>query len=70
MCRVLETENNRSLQMSDFYRQGFEQGYGWPKRSESERETPRSDGDRYSEETGREDGARRRRISEDLDRYE
>lgn len=51
--------------MSDYYNDGFNDGYG--RRQYGPREYPQTDSDRYSYERGREDGERRRRISRELD---
>lgn len=52
--------------MRDFYNDGFNDGYG--NRTYSPREYPQTDQDDYSYCTGIEDGQRRRRISDELDR--
>jgi hypothetical protein len=54
------------MMASDFYQDGFDDGYGRGKYGE--REYPETDGDRYSYERGVEDGRRRKSISEELDR--
>lgn len=51
--------------MTDFYRDGFDDGYGRDKIGQ--REWPCNDGDDYSYRLGLEDGARRRRISDELE---
>lgn len=52
--------------MSDFYKNGFDDGYG--RGNAGERDCPQNDGDKYSYERGLEDGHRRGRISDELDR--
>ena len=53
--------------MEDFYKDGFNVGYGRPDRNEGH-DYPSTDQDDYSYRKGIEDGERRRRISEALDR--
>ena len=53
--------------MRDYYNDGFQQGYGRPN-DNYDNDYPRSDGDRYSYRCGVEDGERRRRVSDELDR--
>lgn len=52
--------------MGDFYQNGFDGGYG--RSFHGDREYPQNDGDEYSYQRGLEDGQRRRRISDELDR--
>ena len=52
--------------MRDFYDDGFKDGYG--QKHYEDREYPQTDGDKYSYENGLEDGQRRRRISDELER--
>lgn len=51
----------------DYYRDGFDTGYGRERR-DYEDERPQSDGDSYSYRRGFEDGERRREIANELDR--
>lgn len=53
--------------MRDYYQDGFAMGYGRIS-TNYENDYPRNDGDSYSYRRGMEDGARRRRFSEELDR--
>jgi len=55
--------------MGDYYNDGYDDGYG-KQRSYGDRDYPQSDGDKYSYQRGLEDGIRRRRISDELDREE
>ncbi len=52
--------------MPDFYNEGFNDGYG--KHFYGEREYPQSNGDRASYERGIEDGQRRGRIRDEIER--
>lgn len=52
--------------MEDFYQNGFDAGYG--RKHYGDREYPQTDGDKYSYEHGLDDGRRRRRIADELDR--
>jgi hypothetical protein len=53
--------------MEDYYKDGFNVGYGNSYRN-SGHDYPRSDSEAYSYRRGVEDGERRRRISDELDR--
>ena len=52
--------------MRDYYRDGFDDGYG--KSRHDDGDTPSTDGDRYDYRQGLEDGARRREIANELER--
>lgn len=52
--------------MTDFYEDGFYDGYG--RKKIGPREYPKNDGDEYDYLEGFKDGERRRRISEELER--
>ena len=53
--------------MEDFYSDGYNVGYGQSYKNDNH-DYPQSDGDRYSYRRGAEDGERRRRVSDELDR--
>jgi len=53
--------------MRDYYQDGFDNGYGRDNRN-YDNDYPKTDGDRYSYERGIEDGERRRKIREELDK--
>jgi len=53
--------------MKDYYSDGFNVGYGQSWRNNGH-DYPRSAGDDYSYRRGIEDGERRRKISDELDR--
>ena len=52
--------------MSDFYQDGFDDGYG--RKNYGERENPQDDCDKYSYRRGYEDGQRKKEVSDELDR--
>ena len=60
------TAPSKEKDMEDFRQDGFNDGYGQGYFN-SGHEAPESDGDRYDYRVGREDGERRRRISEELE---
>jgi hypothetical protein len=53
-------------EMRDYYQDGFDAGYGKPPGGHND--FPQTDGDAWSYRRGVEDGQRRRRISDELDR--
>jgi hypothetical protein len=53
--------------MEDYYNDGFNDGYGRDYLNYGH-SRPQTDGDIYSYEQGREDGVRRRNISDEIDR--
>ena len=55
------------MSIEDFYGDGFNTGYGYGYRNDGH-SMPQTDGDQYSYRRGQEDGARRRRISDELER--
>ena len=52
--------------MRDYYKDGFDDGYGSYR--DNDGDYPSTDGDSYSYRRGLEDGRRRRDISDELDR--
>jgi len=64
---VTHLRAHKEVVMRDYYRDGFDNGYGRPINN-YERDYPKNDGDHYSYQRGLEDGIRRRRISDELDR--
>ena len=52
--------------MEDYRQDGFNAGYGQGWRN-NYHEQPYTDGDRYSYQTGYEEGSRRRRIADEVD---
>ena len=52
--------------MRNYYNDGFDDSYG--REHYGDRECPQTDGDKYSYRRGFEDGERRRRISDELER--
>ncbi len=51
--------------MTDYYQDGFDDGYG--RHRSGEREYPQNDGDDYNYRKGVEDGQRRRRVMDEPD---
>ena len=52
--------------MRDYYNDGYEQGYG--REVDNEGDYPKTEGDKYDYQRGLEEGRRRRRISDEIDR--
>jgi|GEM_PF-3553762 len=53
--------------MSDWYKKGFDEGHGRESR-EPDNDYFKHDGDQYDYNKGREDGERRQRINEELEK--